>query len=65
MRAINLAVQLGQPKQPVLFHTDQGVQYSSDVFRRALAKHYINASMSRRGNWLDNAVTKRFFRNLN
>ena len=64
VRAINLAVQLRQPKQPVLFHTDQGVQYSSDVFRRALAKHNINASMSRRGNCLDNAVTERFFRSL-
>ena len=62
--AINLAVQLSQPKQPVLFHTDQGVQYSSDVFRRALAKHNINASISRRGNCLDNAVTERFFRSL-
>ena len=64
VRAINLAVQLRQPKQPVLFHTDQCVQYSSDVFRRALAKHNINASMSRRGNCLDNAVTERFFRSL-
>ena len=63
VRAINLAVQLRQPKQPVLFHTDQGVQFSSDVFRRALAKHNINASMSRRGICLDNAVTERFFRN--
>ena len=40
------------------------MQYSSDVFRRALAKHNINASMSRRGNCLDNAVTERFFRSL-
>lgn len=64
VRAINLAVQLRQPQQPVLFHTDQGVQYSSDTFRQALAKHNITASMSRRGNCLDNAVTERFFRSL-
>ena len=64
IRAINLAVQLRQPQQPVLFHTDQGVQYSSDVFRQALTNHNINASMSRRGNCLDNAVTERFFRSL-
>ena len=62
--AINLAVQLRQPQQPILFHTDQGVQYSSDAFGQALAKHNITASMSRRGNCLDNAVTERFFRSL-
>ena len=48
----------------MLFHTDQGVQYSSDAFRQALTKHNITASMSRRGNCLDNAVTERFFRSL-
>ncbi len=64
VRAINLAVQLRNPQQAVLFHTDQGVQYSSDAFRQALAKHNITASMSRRGNCLDNAVTERFFRSL-
>ena len=64
VRAIILAVQLRQPQQPVLFRIDQGVQYSSDAFRQALVKHNITASMSRRGNWLDNAVTERFFRSL-
>ena len=64
VRAINLAVQLRQPQQAVLFHTNQGVQYSSDAFREALTMHNITASMSRRGNCLDNAVTERFFRSL-
>jgi putative transposase len=64
IRAVNLAVQLRQPRQAVLFHSDQGVQYSSDAFRQALIKHNITASMSRRGNCLDNAVTERFFRSL-
>ena len=64
VRAINLAVQLRQPQQPVLFHTDQGVQYSSDAFRQVLTQHNITASMSRRGNCHDNAVTERFFRSL-
>ena len=64
MRAINLTVQLRQPQQAVLFHTDQGVQYSSDAFRQVLTQHNITASMSRRGNCLDNAVAERFFRSL-
>ncbi|MBC7787171.1 MAG: DDE-type integrase/transposase/recombinase [Methylophilaceae bacterium] len=36
VRAINLAVQLRQPKQSMLFHTDQGVQCASKAFRQAL-----------------------------
>jgi putative transposase len=47
-----------------LFHTDQGVQYSSEAFQQSLRNNKINASMSRRGNCLDNAVTERFFRSL-
>jgi putative transposase len=34
----------------LLFHSDQGVQYSAFEFRDALAKLSITASMSRRGN---------------
>ncbi len=63
-RALQLAVQHRRPAQPLLFHTDQGVQYSSDQFQRSLRMHGITASMSRRGNCLDNAVTERFFRSL-
>ena len=62
--ALQLAVQHRRPEHPVLFHTDQGVQYSSDQFQRSLRTHGITASMSRRGNCLDNAVTERFFRSL-
>jgi putative transposase len=64
IRALDVAVQHRRPTHPVLFHSDQGVQYSSDTFRRALNKHSITASMSRRGNCHDNAVTERFFRSL-
>lgn len=48
----------------LLFHTDQGTQYSSETFQRTLRSYNIQASMSRRGNCLDNAVTERFFRSL-
>ena len=64
VRALDVAMQHRRPSQSVLFHSDQGVQYSSDYFRGALNKHNITASMSRRGNCLDNAVTERFFRSL-
>ena len=54
-----------QPKTNLLmFHSDQGIQYSAFEFRSELAKFQITASMSRRGNCWDNAVMERFFRGL-
>ncbi len=48
----------------LLFHSDQGVQYTAKLFKNTLALHGITQSMSRRGNCWDNAVQERFFRNL-
>lgn len=48
----------------LIFHSDQGVQYSAKEFRNELNKHNITQSMSRRGNCWDNAVMERFFRSL-
>jgi putative transposase len=48
----------------LMFHSDQGVQYSAKLFQDSLELHGITQSMSRRGNCWDNAVQERFFRNL-
>ncbi|WGM08335.1 IS3 family transposase [Arsenophonus nasoniae] len=48
----------------LMFHSDQGCQYSSEEFRAHLFERKITQSMSRRGNCLDNAVMERFFRSL-
>ena len=48
----------------LMFHSDQGVQYSAKLFKEALGLHQITQSMSRRGCCWDNAVQERFFRNL-
>lgn len=48
----------------LLFHSDQGVQYSAKLFINHLALLKIKQSMSRRGNCWDNAVMERFFRSL-
>lgn len=48
----------------LLFHSDQGVQYTAELFKETLALHGITQSMSRRGCCWDNAVQERFFRNL-
>jgi putative transposase len=48
----------------LIFHSDQGCQYSAKEFRNFLTAHKITPSMSRRGNCWDNAVMERFFRSL-
>jgi len=63
--ALMNAIKREKPKTNLLmFHSDQGVQYSAFEFRNLLAKFQMTASMSRRGNCWDNAVMERFFRSL-
>ncbi|KMT65370.1 IS3 family transposase [Catenovulum maritimum] len=63
--ALDNAIQRHQPNtRKLLFHSDQGVQYSASEFRDRLDTLNITQSMSRRGNCLDNAVMERFFRSL-
>lgn len=50
-----------RPKQKIVIHSDQGVQYGSDDWMRFCRDHGINPSMSRRGNCYDNAVAESFF----
>ena len=59
------AIRMQQPDtHQLMFHSDQGVQYTADQFKKSLSIHGINQSMSRRGNCWDNAVQERFFRSL-
>jgi putative transposase len=53
----------GKPKQ-VMFHSDQGCQYSSLEYRQRLWQCRMIQSMSRRGNCWDNAPMERVFRSL-
>jgi putative transposase len=46
----------------LLFHSDQGCQYTSAVFQEALRERGILGSMSRRGQCWDNAPTESLFR---
>lgn len=64
-RALINAIAKHQPDTTqLMFHSDQGVQYTANLFKDCLALHKITQSMSRRGNCWDNAVQERFFRNL-
>ncbi len=64
VKALQMAYeQRGCPKG-VMFHSDQGSQYASRLFRQRLWRYRMNQSMSRRGNCWDNAPMERLFRSL-
>ena len=63
-RALRLALMTRPRTTTLMFHSDQGCQYTSEAFRRFLTEQRIVQSMSRRGNCWDNAVVERFFRSL-
>ncbi|OKA17091.1 integrase core domain-containing protein, partial [Pseudomonas versuta] len=48
----------------LMFHSDQGCQYTSRKFQEELVLHGILQSMSHRGQCWDNAPTERFFGTL-
>ena len=48
----------------LMFHSDQGVQYTADKFKQTLSLHGITQSMSRRGNCWGNTAEERFFISL-
>ena len=63
--ALSNAISRKQPDtSKLLFHSDQGTQYTANMFAVYCESLKITRSMSRRGNCWDNAVMERFFRNL-
>lgn len=62
VKALDMAYeQRGRPAG-LMFHSDQGSQYASRVFRQRLWRYRIQQSMSRRGNCWDNSPMERLFR---
>jgi transposase InsO family protein len=53
----------GDPRG-VIAHSDQGVQYASDLYQHTLQKHGLVPSMSRRGHCTDNAHMESFWATL-
>lgn len=62
--AMKQAVRVRRPPRGLLFHSDQGVQYTSSRFRDQLRVLGVRQSMSRRGNCWDNAPIESFFATL-
>lgn len=62
--ALLMALWRRKPKETVLIHSDQGIQYTCSDWRKFLSENNLQASMSRKGNCHDNAVAESFFSNL-
>jgi putative transposase len=62
--ALLMAFEKRQPGKSLLVHSDRGVQYAASDYRRLIADWSATASMSRKGNCYDNAVSESFFATL-
>ena len=63
-RALRNALETRPRDGRLLFHSDQGVQYKSNKYRKLLWRYGVMQSMSRRGNCLDNSPMERVFHSL-
>lgn len=63
-KALRMATQIRTCPPGLMFHSDQGCQYTSRKFQQELMSHGILQSMSHRGQCWDNAPTERFFGTL-
>ncbi|MEG0272171.1 MAG: IS3 family transposase [Hydrogenoanaerobacterium sp.] len=59
-----LAYDNRKPDEDLLFHSDQGAQYTAYKFRKLLRNHKIKQSFSKPGCPYDNAVAESFFRTI-
>jgi putative transposase len=64
LRALHMATQRRRPPKGLIHHTDQGSQYASGDYRKALKGYGMICSMSARGRCYDNAVAESFFHTL-
>lgn len=63
-RALTMAYESRGRPAGVLFHSDQGCQYTSLAYQQHIWRYRMVQSMSRRGNCWDNSPMERFFRSL-
>lgn len=60
LKALEMA--LGSGRRPIIFNTDQGSQYTSEDWQRAMQSEGIQISMDGKGRWADNIIMERFWR---
>jgi len=64
LQALTQAIGHRKPPKGCVHHSDRGSQYASQDYRRLLAQHGLEASMSRAGNCYDNGAMESFWSSL-
>ena len=66
VKAYQMACGNRHPEAELIFHSDRGIQYCAEIFRKALKQGCptVQQSMSRKGNCWDNACAESFFKTL-
>lgn len=64
LTALQRGVWRRKPGRGLLIHSDRGIQYCCEGFRKAIKAYKYVQSMSRKGNCWDNAVAESFFKTL-
>ena len=64
LEALAMAIERQRPAPGLIHHSDRGIQYAAEAYRRTLARIGIMPSMSRKGDCLDNAPMESFFHTL-
>jgi transposase InsO family protein len=64
IRALFIAIKRHKPARGLIFHSDQGSQFTSKEFVSFCEAHFIQQSMSRAGCPYDNAPMERYFNTL-
>lgn len=64
VEALEMAVAVRRPERGVVHHSDQGCQYTSLAFGRALRVSGVTGSMGTAGDCFDNALAESFFATL-
>jgi putative transposase len=54
--ALRMAIAAKRPGAGLIHHSDRGIQYASEAYRRVIRSSGFQASMSRKGNCYDNAT---------
>lgn len=62
--ALSMSVAHRNPSEGLVFHSDRGVQYAAEKFRKSLSEYKMVQSMSRKGDCWDNACAESFFASL-
>jgi len=62
--ALRMAIAAKRPGAGLVHHSDRGVQYASEDYRKVMQSAGFRASMSRKGNCYDNAPMESFFHTL-